>query len=67
VISLVRYLWRSCTKFLWCCPVAVAVVVTVTVAVAVAVAVTSGASSSDAPILVPSLWLLSWCQFYGVA
>jgi hypothetical protein len=53
VVSLVRYLWKSCTKVVWCCPVAscqlsvaVAVAVAVAVTVAVAVAVTSCASSS---------------------
>jgi hypothetical protein len=40
VISLVRYLWKSCAKVVWCFPVAscsVAVIVAVAVAVAIAV------------------------------
>jgi hypothetical protein len=44
VISLVRYLWKSCTKVVWCCPVfsssaAIAFVVVVAVALVGAVAV----------------------------
>jgi hypothetical protein len=71
VISRMRYLWRSCAKVVWCYSVASC---QLSIAVAVAVAVTNykwhqlcGASSSDAPILVPDLVMrLSWCQLYGV-